>query len=267
MKNSQRSVRNVTRPGVTLNYDAPSRPLRLRKYIRPVVLAIGLIATGYLIFGSHLFDVRTIKTKGNQTLTTDELDRQTRALLKSSLLGNNWLFTNTKAVAAQLKSQNYQLGTVVVRKRLPTDLLIQVEERQPSLTWKSADKTYILSEEGKAFTVLQKSDPKLPLIVDQTNLPVDLGTQVVPKTFIVFANSVFSGLTKQGIAVEQASVTESTSELYVKTKKGYTIKFDTERTAEQQLNDLSLLLSSLSKQKKTVNEYIDLRIPQKVFYK
>lgn len=267
MKNNQRSVRHITHPGMTPSYEAPTRPLRLRRYIRPTLLVVGLVALVYLIFGSHLFNVHTIKSNGNKTLTNDELNRQTRILLKSSLLGNNWLFTNTKAIAAQLKSQNYQLGTVVIRKRLPTDLLIQVEERQPSLTWKSADKTYILSEEGKAFTILQKSDPQLPLIIDRTNLPVEMGDQVVPKTFVKFAVEIFNGLKRQAIAIEEASVTESTSELYIKTKNGYTIKFDTERTATDQLNDLDILLNSLKKQKKQVSEHIDLRISGRVFYK
>lgn len=266
-KSSERETKRLYRPGLATKYDVPKKALRWRRIIKPAVFISLLIGLFYLIFGSQIFDVGSIKTVGNKTLTQTELDRQTREIMKATFFGDNWLFLNTSYLADQLKHQNYQIGKIAVRKRLFTNLEIQIDERQPSLGWKSADVIYILSEDGRAFSTIEGSDNRLPFIVDQTNLPVELGAQVVPKNFVNFALEIIAGLKRQGVEIEQASVSESTSELYIKTKKGYVIKFDSGRSAIEQLADLATLLKLVAQQKKPVTEYIDLRIPQKVFYK
>lgn len=267
MSFNQRRVRHNRPPGINPSHARPKKPMRWRKVLRPVGYILVVVFVLYLLIGLRIFEVRKISTTGNQSISSSEIDRQTRAVMKQTILGSNWLFTNTKSIAAALKSQNYQFGTVVVKKSLPTNLVIQIDERQPSLIWKSGDKAYVLSEEGRAFTVTGNSARKLPQIVDQTNLPVELGSQIVPKNFIIFTRSIFAGLSQLGLEIEQASVTESTSELYVKTKKGYIVKFDTDRSADSQISDLKALLTTLKSQSKQPMEYIDLRIPQKVFYK
>jgi cell division septal protein FtsQ len=69
------------------------------------------------------------------------------------------------------------------------------------------------------------------------------------------------------IEVEQIFVSETTSELNVKLKDGYIIKFNTSDTADSQIKSLAATLALIKSQNKKPSEYIDLRVTGKAFYK
>ncbi len=162
-----------------------------------------------------------------------------------------------------MKADNYQLENVQVERTLLGGVRITVKEQQATVQWRSGSSVFVLSGNGVAYAQLDGVDKTLPLIEDSTNLPVRIGQKIVPSSFVEFVRSVNRQLASVGLKVANQSVAETTTELYVKTDKGYTVKFDTTRSVDEQLSDLRSVLA-----KKVVpKEYIDLRIAGRVFYK
>lgn len=245
------------------NYQPPKRQLRLGRLWRPLLVVGGVILIIYTVLFSPLFRVRNIAVRGNSELTSQELVKQTKIILAGSFLGTNSIFVNTDEVGKQLKDNNYQLEAVRVERTLLGGVRITVKEQQATLQWRSGSSVFVLSGNGVAYAQLDGVDKALPLIEDSTNLPVKIGQKIVPSSFIDFVRSADQQIALIGLKVTNQSVAETTTELYVKTDKGYIVKFDTTRGVEEQLADLRAVLA-----KKIVpKEYIDLRIAGRVFYK
>jgi cell division septal protein FtsQ len=136
------------------------------------------------------------------------------------------------------------------------------------LGWNSGGVTYALDAGGKIIGLLSEVGSNVPVVTDSTNLPVKVGDTVAPARFVTFSTTLATNLPKEtGIAISSLRVTDTTSELYVVTNKGYQLKLDTTRGVEEQLADLKQVLATLSTQKKTPAEYIDLRIANKAYWK
>ena len=217
----------------------------------------------YLVLFSPLFRVRSIAVRGNQQLTTEELKKQTQAILSASFLGNNSLFVSPDEVGKRLKADNYQLESIRVERRLLGGLLITVSEQRATLQWRSGSLVFVLSGNGKAYAQLDTLDKGLPVVEDSTNLPVKIGQKVVPSSFVAFVRDVDPALALLGLQATNKSVAETTTELYVTTSKGYVIKLDTTRSLESQMSDLKAVLAK----KINPSEYVDLRIAGRVFYR
>ena len=102
-------------------------------------------------------------------------------------------------------------------------------------------------------------------VIDTANIPVKPGDRVAPGRFVRFTQDIADGLPSQtGLRIENFQVPESTSEVYVKTDKGYLIKFDTTRSALEQLKDLALVIKNLNG--KVPAQYIDLRVAGRAYY-
>ncbi len=90
---------------------------------------------------------------------------------------------------------------------------------------------------------------------------------MVAQEFVDFVNALHEQLPNKNITASQYQISDTTTELIVKTEQGYYIRFDTTRPIEKQMQDLSAVLAQIKKTGKKPGEYIDLRINGKVFYK
>lgn len=264
-----RTVRNVRISGYQPKYEVPKskRQWRISAFVRPVIYVVVFLLVGYVIIISPIFQIRTIKIVGNSVVSESDLKRAVEDSLSSSPLSRNILFVNSGQLATQLKSQNQQIATVQVDKQFPSTLKITIHEQAPELLWRSGTSTYVVSDDGHAYSQNSQNNSGLITVVDGSNVPVSLGQALVPTQFVQFVKSLKSKLNPLGVTPAQLSVGETTSEILVATSSGYSIRFDTTRSIDDQIADLKATLETLKKQNKKITEYIDLRIPGKVFYK
>lgn len=241
----------------------------IRKFIKPLLYCIVLIAILYAVLASNLLKINKIEINGNQTIKSEEITSQVRAIITGSSMNQNILFVPVSEIEKQLKKDNYQVAKVEVSKVAFNTLKITITEQKPSLLWKSGNSLSIITENGRGFIGEPNEQLKenLPIVEDLSNLPVKEGDKVVSQEFVTFVNELYSVLPQKGVAISIVQVEESTTEVTVTTKEGYKIRFDTTRPFNEQLTDLLAVLDSLKKQGKKLNQYIDLRINGKVFYK
>lgn len=269
MKRNVRIERNLNIP--TRQPDAKTKPPRSiwKQLIRPIVIVLALALMVYAVIASSLFRISKIEVEGAVTVSSESVQTQVQNVITSSPLTQNIIFVPTGKIADELKKQNYQIAEADVRRSGLNSIIVKVTEQKPSILWSSGNTLSIIGANGHAYdgeiTDLMKQ--KLVTVVDTTNLPVKKGEKVVAQEFVDFVNALHEQLLNKGVTVSQYQIGDTTTELIVKTGQGYYVRFDTTRPVEQQLQDLSAVQAQMKKSGKKANEYIDLRINGKVFYK
>ncbi len=269
MRRGSSTPRNVQTMVYRPKYEPPKskRQWRISVFVRPVAYTVVFVAVVYVVIISPVFQIRTIKVKGNSVVTTGDIQHIVEGGLNSSPLSRNILFLDTNQLVSELKGQNQQIASVEIGKQFPSTLQVIVHEQAPALLWRTGTSTYVISDDGHAYSQTQQAGPGLITITDTSNVPISLGQAVVPGQFVQFVKAMQTKLSGLGIGVTQLTVGETTSEVMVATNAGYSIRFDTTRSIDDQIADLKATLDTLKKQNKKATEYIDLRIPGKVFYK
>lgn len=244
-------------PSVTLKLPGAS----WRGAAAALIVAAGLLATSYATA------VRSVEVSGTKTLAASKVEESAKEALGKQWLGSIVPTVNTGAIERELLAAEPGVKEVSVSRRLPNRITVTVVERSPSLNWKSGGQRFVIDADGTVIGATPPSYDALPTVVDNTNLPVKAGDRVVPATFIIFTSDVTKQLADMKLKPVGFSVPQTTTELYVKTDKNYTIKFDTTRPAADSGKDLAAVLKQLGALKKTPAEYIDLRVPNKAYYR
>lgn len=258
-------VRKVTRYGRPLVYSPKQSRAQRPQSRRPIAKFVVLLV---LVFG--LGDFLLVMFKISQ-LRIEGGGPEAQNLINSKLSGhlwwNNLLFLPAYKLEHELMQANYAYRDVQVQRIWPKALLVTITERSAQLLWVSGGQTYAVDAEGVVIGGAQAGDQH-PSVVDSQNIPVEPGQRVATLGFVELCRTINAELFNQTkIAVTKMSIDGSTKELDVTSSSGYIIKFDTERHAQGQIEDLKLVLQTLAEQKKTPTAYIDLRVPQKAYWR
>lgn len=257
--NSRRVQGQSTRPQLPL----ASRLPRV-KTGKTAPLIFGIVAIVLLIWALGSTLISTVKITGTTNLSNKEVER----LIRSSISRNPWYASYFTVGGLNLNrtlpEQEPRIKTATITKTFPSTITVTIVEREPGVVWVSAGENWEVDIEGIIIGAAGSKKP-LATVIDTANIPVKPGDRVAPGRVVRFIQDIADGLPKQtDLTIENFQVPESTSEVYVKTNKGYTIKFDTTRSALEQLKDLSLVIKNLKG--KNPSQYIDLRVAGRAYY-
>lgn len=234
---------------------------RLKIYFK---LAVFLTAGIWLL---RYFNIVSIEVKGTSSLTPAQVEKHIDSSFDRHITWRNLLTLNQGAFERDLLKREPKLKSVQAKPKWPKKLLVEVVEKHPSVVWRSGNQNWLLDLDG---TVISEAGDTtgLPVVTDSKNLPVSVGKAAVPARFVEFTSSIASQMQIQtGLKMTELIVPDTTTELYVKSDRGYVIKFDTTRPAGDQLTKLKTVLAELQKLGRTPAEYIDLRIESKAYFK
>lgn len=253
-------------------YRRPSAAPKKRSWpVRhPKMVIAGLVVAGlfYVVILSGWFNITSIVVQGNRSVSQASIVRAANDSLSRHFWYRNIWLVEPGTLSQELESGNYELQQVSVSRQFPHTLVITVVERQPVLFWQTGNDKFVLDTGGLIVATASSTALKLPVVVDTSNLPAKVGDRAVAPGFITFTTDVIAKLAPQtGLSVVELSVADTTNDLQVQTNAHYMLKFDTTRSVDDQINDLVAVLAKLKADKKTPSEYIDLRIPGRVFYK
>ncbi len=257
--NSRRTQGQPTGPKISIKRRLPR--VKAGKSGRLVLIVIGAIV---LIWALGTTLISSIKVTGTSNLSSKDVER----LVRSNISRNPWYahyFTiGGLNLNRTLPEQEPRIKSVTVKKTFPSTITVTIVERQPGVVWVSAGENWEVDIEGIIIGAAGSKKP-MATVLDTANIPVKPGDRVAPSRFVQFTQDIADSLpAKTGLAIENFQVPESTSEVYVKTSKGYSIKFDTTRSAADQLNDLVLVIKNLNG--KVPGQYIDLRVAGRAYY-
>jgi cell division septal protein FtsQ len=175
---------------------------------------------------------------------------------------------NEKKFSQTIADKYNDLAGVEIEKTWPDRLKIVLIPEIAKIIWKTEGKLYLVNASGVVLGLIEEPERlakfnDLPVITDNSNLPVEDGNKVVSRDFVTFIDMAKSSIdmsVKKDI--ESYEVEETTFNLKIKFKEGFWAYFDTLRNAELQVEKLAVFLN----QGKLVDQYVDLRVPGKIFY-
>lgn len=238
---------------------------RFNRRIFYLVLIIVIIM--FLIYGlffSSFFRVKNIDLKGANLVDGDQLKKVITYALNEE---DNIFLYKSADISAKIKDNFPLVFEVNIQKGLPDTIRVIIIERQPVIVWQTADKKYLVDKEGCGYLEADANNAKnLPIVIDSANLPVVLSEKIVSKNFIDFVKEIIEKFTpRSNLKIKELRIRDTTFDLEVLAADGFTVYFDTTRSAETELDDLRRVMAHLNGAKP--KEYIDLRVEGWAYYK
>ncbi len=216
----------------------------------------------YLLLFSPVFWVQHVKVEGVRTLSAADLRERVAEASEyrfGPLSTRSIFLFDKQAVAGTLSADISEISRVSLTTQLPGTVVLSVTERRSTLLWRSGEEHYLVDQRGVAY---EKTEPRDDILAveDSTDLPVEVGEQVVGGNFIVQLEEIRTSLKERGFAVERFEIPESTFEVRAVTEQGWYALFDTTRAVEPQAEALQLAVA-----RERPTEYADLRVPGRVY--
>lgn len=137
----------------------------LLKFLLLVALAVGL----YYFLTSSIFDIQKISVEGNHYYTTEQV-----IAISEAKTGVNLFEASASDMKDKLLANPY-VKSAKVKRRLPNEMRLIIEERQESAAVPYGDSFIILDEEGMILRNAQ-SEPTLTIIEGLTVTNMEEGT-------------------------------------------------------------------------------------------
>lgn len=229
--------------------------------IKIILVLLIICAVTYFVFFSSLFSIKDILVEGNQLIQKDKI-------VNSVPVGGNIFLISNDEIKEKLLAEVPEIRDAQIYKGIPNAIKVVILEHNQSIIWKSGEKFYLVSSEGYAYRNVTDSLSNyqaLPRVEDNSNLAIDHKTKVASSSFVSFVQNIQDNFFNAvNIEPDYFYITESTFDLYLKTRAGFVVKFDTLRSSKKQLDDLKKVLTEKRDQ---VSEYVDLRIDGWAYYK
>ena len=155
------------------NHEQKERKVKKRKRGGRIFLAflvLLMLCAGTIYFlKSEYFSIKNIEVNGNTYYTNSEVRS-----IAGARLGNNLIFdAEIKQITESLESNPF-FKNVSVKRKLPSTLVIEVEERPQVASIEFGDSYIVIDDEG---VVLRKTsvDPKVTVLMGLTISKMDVG--------------------------------------------------------------------------------------------
>lgn len=234
-----------------------------------VLIIFPLCMLGWLFFFTKTFAVSAITAVDAKPHTLEKI----RSIAENTM-GENIFFIPTDQIEQKILLEVPQIRDVHIIRKMPGTLKVIVQEKQPALLLISGGSYYFVDIGGIAYE--QASLDMLPGVVlptvknSDTEATVILGTSAVEAQFVTFITEALKKLPEiTGAQIAEMKIPSlATREVHFLLDKNWKILMDTTRTLQEQLDILKRLLAdTISKEEMQVLQYIDLRIPNRVYYK
>ena len=263
-------MRQVRRPGQPLTESAADYQSKATKTGpswrgRGKATLYGLVVVLIAIVGWLAGQIRQVEIKNSRQ--PDQVAALVREEIASPFWYRHLFWLPTQELTERLLEANPDLlAKVKIEKEwLRRALVVEVEERQGVLAWQTNAAVYGVDQKGVVVNQPGREVVAgLPLVIDRSNLEVEIGQAIVPAGFVEFTLEVAANLPREtNLAYQQGRLIDTSNELYVDTNQGFYLRFDTTRPVPEQLSALKALLDKGI----TPTQYVDLRIPHKLYYR
>ena len=244
------------------------------------LLAVLAVITGlvYLLFFSNFFYVKEVSIANQSFIPNQEIRRTIDDFLvqkKFFVSGfSNLIFVENDKIQSLIISNFPQAENVTVGKKYPHTVKVSLDGKMALGVWCFAagdlDKCFYFDKNGIAFETSTDSDGSLLLrIEDEKSQFEKLGQAVTDKELLAFILSIRPELEKVKIDIKKIIIlADEDFRVDAQTTEGWKIYFSTKDDLKSQVNSLNVFLGQkISLEKRNQLQYIDVRIPNRVYYK
>ncbi|HSD56507.1 MAG TPA: hypothetical protein VLA92_05165 [Candidatus Saccharimonadales bacterium] len=258
--------------------ETPNRPKRPPVDWHKQLPAIGALAAilAITILSLHLSSNAKVEVVGgdDQVFMRDHKTYEAAAQAAfSPVLNGNKLTVNADKVARDLQKQFPELKAVSVS--LPVfgnQPIVYIQPVAPKMILVSKDGMYLLDADGRAL-ITGNQVPDLdalhiPVVNDQSGLPITLGKVALPKGTVSFITQVAGQLQAKGLKITTLTLPVGSTELQARLDGvGYYVKFNLHGNAREEAGSYLAVKAKLESMHKTPAEYVDVRVENKAYYK
>ncbi|MCB9834961.1 hypothetical protein H6792_02960 [Candidatus Nomurabacteria bacterium] len=267
MKRYQRTVKhqssNYRKNNISIKKTHKSRKTGINRYIMISVSCLIMIGFAYQLLKIKQFKLE----QPNLAITETDLNK---------LIDQNYNFINGNILTfsclklSNLLNTKYPIYSNAECKKdyKKQTITISLKENPTELIWTSGGQSFGLDSNGRAIGQVQTKTElnNIVEVFDKTNLPITTGQKVTTDQFISFVQKLYQADQTQidFINFEKYNIEESIEELIIETDQGIEIRFNSSRSAEVQIENLLKVLRE--RPITQIKQYIDLRIPNRVYY-
>lgn len=258
-------------------YDAKTRPVKNSWLANlPGILASLTIvfSIGYSLILSNNPKIKMI-APSSETYSYPGAETEyylaSKKILSKSIFNRSMITVNSKNVARQLQSQFPEIDSASISlhlfRRRPV-FNLHVAPVLFSLT--SQGNVYFVTDKGVALNFTKTIGRNMTNIIDELNFKVKAGQQILNEDEVNFINEIIQQLTVKKIIIEKIILPQVPEEVVLKIKdQKYIVKFSYRNNVKDEIGAFLAAREYFSGAAggQQPSEYIDVRTPEKVFYK
>ena len=233
-----------------------------------IFLFIGLLI--YFLYNNRL-RVNTIVVSGNNKIESSQIENFILDKINvSKIIPRYNYFLISKALSEEVKN-NFYFKDINLTKKFPNKILIEVQEKEPKFILITDDKKYLIDDQGTTMGLLENEaeESSIGLIeivdtghtINKQELNIS-NNQIIDNKEIFFIYKIINFLDRKELTLDRFEKNEF-NELIAVLNNNIKIFFDTEEKINTQLDKLITVVDKLEE----VNEYIDVRFSDKIYYK
>ena len=228
-----------------------------------VAIAIGGIL--YLLFFYKFMDVRAVTIEGLKTINSEELRDKIMERLEEKYLGyiprkDYLLFLDTDDLRSEILSQYPTLKSVEIEKNMPHELIFKLNEREALGIWCLRDNNCQYFDSDKnTWGPAGKSSGFLIMTVEDKRKNEKIDDEYFNSIKLLIDKDKKLPVTIKDIIIPE----DSFRDFRVNTSDEYYLLLSLDSDIPQQIEVLKIFLG----EGQLFNEYIDLRIDGRVYYR
>lgn len=246
-----------------------------RRLKRTPYLVGGLAAFAGAIYLSLLLTPPKIVFYGEQGPLRSDSPYAALVSGKTSNLQSSSKFTiNRQQLTKDMQAQFPELVQVAVTTPLLANhAVVELEVSKPALILTSGNDTYLLDTRGVALLDTARERPlaktdALPVVTDQSNLPVELGKQALTSSQTGFILELNHQAQAKNLSLVSINLSAGAGELTVRYNDlPYFVKYNVNEDARKSFGTFYATKEYIERTKVKPAEYIDVRIPERAYVK
>ncbi|MFC1687300.1 cell division protein FtsQ/DivIB [Patescibacteria group bacterium] len=233
-----------------------------------------VIGTVYLFLFSPLFNISSIIVEGEQGISESSIKLhvvEQSEQFRIGIIPQNNLLAFSRSGLKELLRTHYDLESLIVTKKLPGTISISFSEKNPFAILVSGENRYYIEENGllSAEMTTESTIEGYIEIIEEVSLgPPTVGTSVFSSSVAVFIQGLSNRLQADiGVSIEKWMIPSFESEqIHALTPDGWRIFFHMNKDLNQQYDNFLATWNHYFTESPP-NEYIDVRILDRVIYK
>lgn len=240
----------------------------------PVWISVGAIAIAVVYMSSLTTSPRVtvISDPGSVHRASEVYTEFASKELKSSFRNYSKLTIDSRGIESKLLAQFPELESVSVSVPLAAHRpLLKIVAGQPAFILQDANGSkYYINNSGLMLAKTSEigGTSELMTVIDQSGLEVDPGSYILPEKLVRFIREINRQLVAADIEVAQIVLPTSPNELQIRVVgQPYFVRFNTAADPVLQAGSYLAIASELRRKMIVPQEYIDLRVEERAYFK
>jgi hypothetical protein len=244
------------------------------RYKRYAIRGLDVVVLAALLLGlvySMLVSSNPKLTVNSYAYRPQKTYQQIASQELTALKNRNKITLDEAGLAAALKARFPEINSVSLELPLLSQRpIIHLGIAAPTFLLSSNGHLYLIDAEGRAVSanVTSEGYKELPIITDQTGYDVSTGKQVLSSGNVSFINTVLAQSKHASVPIGSLTLPPKAQDLYVKpADRPYYVKFFLGGDPLSQSGQFLAAHHQFDTAGGQPSEYIDVRVPGKIFYK